>query len=203
MNERQWVETVQEFIGAFFTKTHPNLDILQGAKLPYANEVLEYQGTEPTVNRPIGYETDLLVIEKSGSGSWKPRVVIECKIDRVTTHDAITYSEKSFFHKRVHPYLRYGILIGNRKNYPLPGRLFRHGLYFDFMASWAGFTSTGVEQADLLDILLDEVESSRSLEEMLFQSRSPTRKRYVVLHKPLRLKESSSSSGNGEEPEEQ
>jgi hypothetical protein len=201
MNEIQWAKTIQEMVSQFLAEKYPHLDILQGAKLPYAQEVLEYQGTEPKEVKSIPYETDLLVIEKFSSGNWKPRVVIECKIDSVTTHDAITYSEKSFAHKRVHPYLRYGILIGNRKHYPLPGRLFRHGLSFDFMASWVGFSSTIIERDDLLNIILEEVESSRSLEGMLFQSRNPDRKRYVILHKPLRLKESSNSQDDNSEIE--
>jgi hypothetical protein len=195
MNENQWAKTVQEMVSQFLSEKHPHLEILQGANLPYANEVLEYQGNEPKQVKSVAYETDLLVIEKINSGNWKPRVVIECKINSVTTHDAITYSEKSFAHKRVHPYLRYGILIGNRKLYPLPGRLFRHGLYFDFMVSWV-FHSTKTERDDLLNIILDEVESSQNLEDMLFNSRNSGRKRYVVLHKPLRFKESSKSSND-------
>jgi hypothetical protein len=196
MNENQWAKTVQEMVSQFLSEKHPHLEILQGANLPYANEVLEYQGNEPKQVKSVAYETDLLVIEKINSGNWKPRVVIECKINSVSTHDAITYSEKSFAHKRVHPYLRYGILIGNRKLNPLPGRLFRHGLYFDFMVSWVGFHSTKTERDDLLNIILDEVESSQNLEDMLFNSRNSGRKRYVVLHKPLRFKESSKSSND-------
>ena len=121
MNEVQWAKTVQGLVRQFLAEKHPNLDILQGANLPYANEVLEYQGDQAKEIRSSAYETDLLVVEKFTSGNWKPRVVIECKIDSVTTHDAITYSEKSFAHKKVHPYIRYGILLGNRKHYPLPG----------------------------------------------------------------------------------
>jgi len=117
--------------------------------------------------------------------------VIECKIDTVTTHDAIAYSEKAIAHKRVHPYLRYGILIGNRKHYPLPGRLYRHGFYFDFMTSWVGFNATSEEQEGLLNILVEEVQASQTLEEMLYKSRSTKRKRYFVFHKPLRMKEMS------------
>ena len=203
MNEMQWAKTVQELASQFLAKKHASLDILQGASLSYANEVLEYQGAEPTEAKSIAYETDLLVVERSSPNKWKPRVVIECKIDSVTTHDAITYSEKAFTHKRVHPYLRYGILIGNRQHYPLPGRLFRHGLYFDFMASWVGFNPTEIEREDLLNIILDEVEASQNLESMLFQSRSSSRKRYVVLHRPLRLKESSNlPDANGESENE-
>lgn len=203
MNETQWAKTVQEMVSQFFAQKHPHLQILQGANLSYANEVLEYRGNERIIGKPIVYETDLLVVESTDSGSWKPRVVIECKIHNVSTHDAITYSEKAFAHKRVHPYLRYGILIGNRKHYPLPGRLFRHGLFFDFMASWVGFNSTEVERIDLLGILVDEVQSSRHLEGMLYESRSASRKRYVVLHKPLILKESMNPPDENDESEEE
>ncbi|GAB4286004.1 MAG: hypothetical protein Kow0081_4020 [Candidatus Dojkabacteria bacterium] len=69
---------------------------------------------------------------------------IEAKINSVTTHDAITYSQKAQTHKNVHSYLRYGILIGNRKDYALPGRLFRHGQHFDFMLSWKSFEGDGI-----------------------------------------------------------
>src|SRR5262245_3240542 len=187
MNELQWVKTVQDLIGTWLVEQHPPLEVIQSASLPYANEVFEYKGEAPHVLKPIRYQTDLLIIERTTTDLWKPRVVIEGKIDSVTTHDAITYSEKAFAHKRVHPYLRYGILLGHRKHYPLPGRLFRHGLYFDFMVSWVSYEPTQTARKDLLDILLDEVEASRHLEEMLYQSRLSHRKRYVILHKPLRL----------------
>ena len=108
----------------------------------------------------------------------------------MTTHDAITYSEKASTHKRVHPYLRYGIILGNRGTYPLPGRLFRHGLHFDFMASWIDFEPTENELNILTAILLDETKASRKLQKMIFESQSSSRKRYTALHRPLRLIES-------------
>jgi len=201
MNEIQWAKAVQEVVSKFFGEKHTSLEMLQGANLPYANEFLDYtELEEPNEMKPISYETDLLVIEKRSSAkTWTPRIVIECKVDSVTTHDAITYSEKAFVHKRVHPYLRYGILLGNRKHYPLPGRLFRHGLYFDFMASWTAYTPTSEELNLLLELLIDEVEASRNLEEMLYQSRSATRNRYIVLHRPLRLTPSSLTSTDSED----
>ena len=114
--------------------------------------------------------------------------MIEVKFGSITTHDAITYSEKAFTHKKVHPYLRYGILLGDRKEHPLPGRLFRHGHYFDFMLSWEGETGSAVETENLFEIIQMEVEASRNLEEILYNSRSSKRKRYTVLHRPLHLK---------------
>ena len=188
MNEIEWAKAVQELIITQLAKPHPTLTVQQGAQLPYASEIRFYREKSPERYEEISYETDLLVIENLSDGTWKPRVVIETKIAKVTTHDAITYSEKAFTHKRVHPYLRYGILLGDRKHYPLPGRLFRHGLYFDFMLSWAGEAPTTKEQKDLVDVLIDEVEASWCLEEMLYNSRSSSRKRYNVLHKPLRLR---------------
>jgi len=37
-------------------------------------------------------------------------------------------------------------------------------------------------------VLTQEVRASRQLEEILYSSRSPRRKRYTVLHRPLVLK---------------
>jgi len=68
MNEVQWAKTVQGLVRQFLAEKHPNLDILQGANLPYANEVLEYQGDQAKEIRSSAYETDLLVVEKFTSG---------------------------------------------------------------------------------------------------------------------------------------
>jgi len=133
------------------------------------------------------HPTDILVVEVETS-QWKPRVVVEAKLARITTHDAITYSQKAATHKQVHPYLRYGILLGKREHYPLPGRLFRHGSHFDFMISWVAEEATPEEFSDFVNLLLDEVTASRALEEMIYSSRNPKRKRYTALHKRLILR---------------
>jgi hypothetical protein len=150
----------------------------------YANEIKEYTDAEPIYNT-MKYETDILVYESRGGQLYKPRVVIETKIESITTHDAITYSQKSSTHKYVHPYLRYGIFLGKRGHYPLPGRLFRHGAHFDFMLSWKGYESDSDEWDSLKQIVESEVAASRKLEEMIFNSRSRGRNKYTVLHKPL------------------
>jgi len=187
MNELEWARLVQRLVNTELARSHPSLSMRLGYRLPYASEVLAYTGESPRQHRSISYQTDLLIVESLDTNSWTPRVVIETKIGTVTTHDAITYSEKAFTHKRVHPYLRYGILLGSRGHYPLPGRLFRHGLYFDLMVSWKGEKPTRIERKRLMSLLLDEVNASRQLQDILYSSRLPTRKRYVVLHRPLRL----------------
>lgn len=188
VNENKWMSLVLSLINTkLLQKGQKNLAASQGRKLPYAFEVLAYEDRTPTQKNMIAYETDILIYETIGSNEWKPRVVIEGKLGSVTTHDAITYSQKALTHKNVHPYLRYGIILGNRKHYPLPGRLFRHGAFFDFMLSWKAIEPSDEELNRLITLILDEVEASRNLDEILFNSRNPNRARYTLLHRPLKL----------------
>ena len=186
MNEKDWVHSIVGTIQEAVDRRVPNLVVKDGQKLPYAYQILSYtdQGPEE-VKRP--YQTDLLVSEGTDQ-KWTPRLIIEAKINSVTTHDVITYSQKAAEHKTVHPYLRYGILVGNRKHHPLPGRLFRHGIHFDFMLSWEAFEPSPNELNDLIYLIVEEVKISRNLEDIFFNSQSKHRARYTFLHRPLKLK---------------
>lgn len=188
MNEKEWVTLVIDQIRPFLQERNPQLEINQGTRLAYTNEILQYRDAKPKKHHRLRYETDILIRERIDDATWIPRLVIEAKINSVTTHDAITYSQKAQTHKSVHPYLRYGIIIGNRKHYPLPGRLFRHGAHFDFMLSWKAFEPKVAERNSLINLIFDEVKASRDLEEIIFNSRSPEREQYTYLHRPLRLK---------------
>lgn len=180
MTETEWAKFVAERLKLEL----PTFKVEAGKKLTYANEIIEYNESHHLHNI-MAYETDILVYEVIGDKAWKPRVVIETKINSVTTHDAITYSQKSAAHKFIHPYLRYGIFIGNRENNPLPGRLFRHGENFDFMLSWKGYEPLDYEWDTFIDILNKEVVASKQLEEMIFNTRSKDRGKFFALHKPL------------------
>jgi len=188
MNEREWVKTLISSIETSLGEHADNIKVTDGFRLPYSSEIKMYAGNNPSEFNQSSYETDILVYEQLESNNWKPRVIIETKINSVTTHDSITYSQKAQTHKNVHPYLRYGILIGNREHHPLPGRLFRHGQHFDFMQSWKGYKADESEWVELIGILLNEIEASKILEEILYNSRSRTREKYTVLHRPLILK---------------
>jgi hypothetical protein len=155
----------------------------------YDKEVTRYQGDDAIDHHTMSYQTDILITEESADDSWLPRLIIEAKIRRVTTHDAITYSQKASTHKTIHPYLRYGIILGKQEHYPLPGRLFRHGAHFDFMLSFEDYEPTEVELIRLRDVVQKEIEASRTLEEMIFKSRSPDRERYTFLYRPLQLEQ--------------
>lgn len=190
MTEREWVKSIVPDIHVGLQKSDKKLFVSDAKRLPYASEILTYKSDKPDKQHFTSYETDILVYEQLDTDIWKPRVIIETKLDSVTTHDSITYSQKAQTHKNVHPYLRYGILIGNREDNPLPGRLFRHGQHFDFMVSWRTLKPDKTELKTLIDIVLDEVKSSRTLDEIIFNSRSKSRDKFTSLHRPLLLTQS-------------
>ena len=184
MTEAEWVEIMRERIASVAFPRARGVKVKSGLRIPYGFEITSYN-TQPE-SKAIAFETDLAIIETDDQGRWKPRVIIEAKIRSVTTHDAITYSQKASAHKSVHPYLRYGIMLGERQHLPLPGRLYRHGAHFDFMISFVATTPTRNELLKFAEVLRAEVEASRTLEKMIYKSRSPTRDRYTLVHRKLR-----------------
>lgn len=165
MTEVTWVKSFISKISTILAQNDSRLQAVAGKRLLYAYEVIDYRGDDP-VSSVMDYQTDILVLETKGN-QWKPRVIVETKLENISTHDAITYSEKSATHKQVHPYLRYGILLGNRARFPLPGRLFRHGLQFDFMVSWSSVKPSDTEFESFIQLFLEEVSASRLLEEII------------------------------------
>ena len=191
LREKSWVnsllprlEQAIQNAGAAFTSAR----VADGRKLPYTFEIHEYHKNEvvdPEVSR---YETDLLFFDALENERWIPRLVVECKLGSVSTHDALTYSSKAATHKHVHPYLRYGILIGKHGDEAIPWRLFKHGAYFDFMATWVSAEPSAIEWSDFVELVIQEIEASRKMQVLLTTNRSPKRTKYRVIHRPLRLK---------------
>lgn len=185
MRENDWTA----MIGAKLEAELRDLFVESLRRIPYSQEIESYsEGWQPNYMNPMRFETDMVVFENVG-GIVKPRVIVEAKLDRITTHDAITYSYKAEKHKAITPYVRYGIMIGEREHYPLPGRLFRHGTNFDFMFSFKGDMPDGTEWEAFVALIQREVLYSRQTEEMLHESRSPGRKHYYMMEKQLVLAE--------------
>ena len=192
MSEPAWVQTLlprlqRDLQSCADDSTCVGVDA--GYRLAYANEVSGYdwESDEPLRPHRPGYQTDLLVFDHTpDKKSWVPRVVIECKVVGVTTHDALTYSAKAATHKHVHPYLRYGILIGDFGT-AVPARLVRHGAFFDFMTIWDGPEPTQTEWDDLIEVLRAEVYASRTLQNLLGR-KSESSKKFRLLHRPLVFK---------------
>ena len=192
MTEKQWVETIKEYLQSFVLSENIMVDTL--TKLPYAYEILEYNTDfSPNKENSMPFETDMLIYEQIGN-IIKPRIIIEAKLEGITTHDAITYSYKAQNHKSITPFIRYGIIIGNRKHYPLPGRLFRHGTNFDFMMNFQKEELSPIERSTFQDLLKKELLYSKQLEEIFLNSRSSNREHYFVLQKELKLIKSTSDN---------
>jgi hypothetical protein len=55
------------------------------------------------------------------------------------------------------------------------------------MLSWKAFEPTEEEWKDFLEIIIKEIDYSKQLEEILFNSRSKNRKHYTILQRQLFL----------------
>lgn len=189
MKENDWTKSICEMLrGADFGE-EIYFDVLK--KIPYAFEISsfneEWEVESDSFDESL-FETDLVVYEKK-EGKVIPRVIIEAKVGSVTTHDAITYSHKAMYHKNVIPFVRYGIMLGARETYPLPGRLFRHGTNFDFLYSFVGYEATEKEKKMFVEMIKREITYSKQIEEILSNSRSKGRKHYYMLQKEFHLEE--------------
>ena len=186
MRETEWVEFVADAVRGGIAGSDQSLKIETQLKLPYGYEIRAYRQEREPESEAIEFATDFIVVENL-DGGWKPRVVVEAKVGSVTTHDAITYSQKAANHRAVFPYLRYGIMIGNRQHYPLPGRLYRHGTQFDFMISFQRYEPSPREIAAFRGVLMAEVEASQALERMIYESRRRDRDNHTLSRRRLVL----------------
>ena len=188
MKENEWTKSICELLRQHDLGENIYIDVLK--KIPYAFEISSFD-EEWKVGANFdetSFETDMVVYEKT-KGKIVPRVIIESKIGTATTHDAITYSHKAMYHKNVIPFVRYGIMLGNRESYPLPGRLFRHGTNFDFLFSFVDYAPTEKETSAFVNMIKREIMYSRQFEEILSNSRLRNRKRYFMLEKEFHLEE--------------
>ena len=189
MKENDWTKSVCEILRQQGLGENIHIDVLK--KIPYAFEITSFNQEWNVLKEGFGqtnFETDMVIYEKI-SDKIIPRVIIEAKVGTVTTHDAITYSHKAMYHKNVIPFVRYGIMLGAREKYPLPGRLFRHGTNFDFLFSFVDYSPTEKEKSAFITMLKREIVYSRQIEEVLSNSRSRNRKHYYMLQKEFHLEE--------------
>lgn len=189
ITENAWTKSICDLLTQQDLGKNIYIDVLK--KIPYAFEISSFNEDWEVGDEDFdktSFETDMVVYEKT-NGKIIPRVIIESKIGTVTTHDAITYSHKAMYHKNVIPFVRYGIMLGDRETYPLPGRLFRHGTNFDFLFSFVDYIPSEKETLTFVDMIKREITYSRQFEEILSNSRSRNRKRYFMLQKEFHLEE--------------
>lgn len=187
MREDEWVEKIAENLSSSALCESENLETEVKLKLPYSFEITSFEGQSPRSPETVDFQTDLAIKEMRDDGSWIPRIIIEAKVNSISTHDAITYSQKAAEHRMVHPYLRYGVMLGNREDKPLPGRLYRHGQEFDFMMSFREYESSDKEMEAFVNLLQDEVAASRTMEKIIYESRRKNRDHYHIFHRQLKV----------------
>ncbi len=100
MNEKEWVKYIAKKVQAQLRKKDCRVET--GLHLAYGHEIRAYKDKPRTKSRK--YQTDIAIVEQIDADSWIPRVIVEAKVNSVTTHDAITYSQKADAHRSVHPY---------------------------------------------------------------------------------------------------
>lgn len=188
VTEEEWTKGMARYVRKALNEIPDNTCQVEiGKRIPYAYEIRSYNLEDDPNPTEYPFETDLLILDRESEERWKPRVIVEAKLKGISTHDAITYSQKAHSHKTVHPYLRYGVIIGDRKKRALPGRLYRHGAHFDFMMSFESRRPTGQEKDEFLEIIRTEIDASRKLEKIIYDNRKHDRDRYTILHKKLSL----------------
>ena len=137
---------------------------------------------EPIRGHGKAFEQDILIYENTPNGntSFIPRVITEVKLNSITSHDVIVYSEKAKRIKRIYQYSRYGLLIAGIRT--IPGRVLRLEGDFDFIFTIKEeLTENCIKTAK--EIYESELKISRELSEIL-----TNRKKISVFRKQLQIK---------------
>src|ERR1017187_7577404 len=128
-NESPFVGILEKIISECLKEFLPlQLELKRG-------ELLDYQSGFTTKSQ---FETDLCIFEGT-----KPRVVFELKT-APTTHDVMVYSQKADDHKRVFPYIVYGMIA--EKGNAVATKLLKHNRHMDFALCLGGLSEVEISQ---------------------------------------------------------
>lgn len=132
MEESIFLKQFEEAAKAIFDPTQ--YQIAKGQNLFYSLEVNEeMQLAVRDISKPqrgsSAFQTDICISEINSKGVVIPRIVIEFKT-KPTTHDILVYSAKAGKHKKIYPWLRYGLLADAINK--VPDKFFKHNEYLDF-----------------------------------------------------------------------
>jgi len=151
-----------------------NLIVEKGANLLYQlqlNKQLQVALTENDIIHPkrgkSAFQTDICIFEQIGEVKL-PRVVIEFKTS-ITTHDILTYSAKAGSHKKIYPYLRYGLLISEFN--AIPNRVFIHNENLDFVIAAEKYKGENILRTFAKELLDKEIRISRTLDKIHFENK--------------------------------
>ena len=128
--------------------------------------VPDYEDLQRPKRGYSAFQTDLAVFEQVAEDIEIPRVVLEFKLG-LSTHDVITYSTKAERHKKIYPYLRYGLVVAREPT--VPGKFHLHNEGLDFCLAAGGYVDdTNRLRAELTRLIDAEIAASRRLEAATF-----------------------------------
>ena len=132
-------------------KVSKNENILYRIYIDENGEIKPKETKEPKRGQSA-FQSDLLISDKV------PLVAIEIKFDSLSTHDILTYSTKAVKHKEIYPYLRYGLVVGNKER--ISRKFFTHNTGFDFAFA---LTNISDDIGTLTEVIVKQIESAKSL----------------------------------------
>lgn len=156
MDETQFRDSLHKLL----KERLPGYNVMKGENLLY-KLMIDSQGNlqpEPeTLTDPrrgqMAFQTDILV-----KNDKVPLVVVELKVGGFSTHDVLTYSTKAIKHKEVYPYLRYGLVIGEKTK--IDKRFFTHNVGFDFAMA---IDSIKDNLEELVEIIKEQLRASECM----------------------------------------
>jgi hypothetical protein len=151
-----------------------NLIVEKGANLLYQLQLdkqLQVALSDEDILHPkrgnSAFQTDICIFEQINDVKL-PRVVIEFKTG-ISTHDVLTYSAKAGNHKRIYPYLRYGLLISELD--AIPKRVFIHNESLDFVIAAEKYKGENTLRSFTKELLDKEIGISRTLDKIHFENK--------------------------------
>ena len=106
--ENEWTKYICELLRKELDTNKYEITCLE--RVPYRANIVGFDDNGKEKIEYMKYQTDLLIKEIVNNNSI-PRLIIESKFGSITSHDAITYSNKAQSHKEIYNGLRYGIMI--------------------------------------------------------------------------------------------
>ncbi len=61
MDEKQWVQSIVADIEKMLQQTNNNIRVVEGRRLPYANEIISYGENNTPHSETVDYETDIFL----------------------------------------------------------------------------------------------------------------------------------------------
>ena len=109
------------------------------------------------------FETDILIHEKRSDNITIPLVVVELKT-KVRTHDVIVYGVKAERHRSIYPWLRYGMLFGDKN---IPPRFMLHGKAIDFAYAFDGEQPSKKEWSEIAAMIRTQVWVAHTIRDLI------------------------------------